>query len=375
MINCNLRLRQLAAALLVLGGASLPLQAQQTSTTSHASTSAALPSTGTTVFDGGVRRELARGVYEAVYSEPLQALFVASAEAIPNVKGGVIYKLDPTTLETIGATHTDKKNFALALNPAGDTLYATNSLESGITSFDAKTGEVKARLKFEDKASDGTPYGPRQIIYQPDGDLLYVGGVGAPGLIWVVDAKKMTLVKTIADAGKWVTGLLLDPENKRLYSANGDGEILVIDSAQNKILSRWTPGDDKPHLLLNLALDAKSNRLFVTDHSKAKTVLVFDTQSGKVVKRLPVGDSMGIKLNPVRNEIYVTHREQGTLSVLNADSYEVLRTIALPPNPNSLALDPTGQVLYVTIKTPFNKDYSSSAPESVARIALDRPAK
>lgn len=371
----HLPLRRLAAALLVLGSTTLQAHAQQAPAAPAATPSTAIPSTGTTVFDGGIRRELARGVYEAIYSKSAEALYVASAEAITNVKGGVIYKLDPTTLETIGATHTDKKNFALALNPAGDTLYATNSIESGITSFDTKTGEVKARLKFDDKASDGTPYGPRQIIYQADADVLYVGGVGAPGLIWVVDAKTLKLITTIPNAGKWVTGLLLDPASKRLYAANGDGEVLVIDSEQHKILSRWTPGDDKPYLLLNLALDAKTNRLFVTDHSQAKTVLIFDTQSGKVVKRLPVGDSLGIKLNPVRNEIYVTHRDQGTLSVLDADSYAVLRTFTLPPNPNSLALDPTGQILYVTIKTPFNKDYSSSAPESVARIALDQIAK
>lgn len=375
MILRHLPVRYLAAACLVLGGASLPVHAQQPAPTLGATPSTAIPSSGTTVFDGGIRRELARGVYEAVYNESAQALYVASAEAITNVKGGVIYKLDPTTLQTIGATHTDKKNFALVLNPQGDTLYTTNSVDSGITSIDIKTGEVKARLKFDDKASDGTPYGPRQIIYQPQTDVLYVGGVGAPGLIWVVDAKTLTLITKIADAGKWVTGLLLDPVNKRLYAANGDGEVLVIDSAQHKIVSRWTPGDDKPYLLLNLALDANTNRLFVTDHSKAKTVLVFDTQSGKVVKRLDVGDSMGIKLNPARNEIYVTHRDEGTLSVLDADSYKVIRTFALPPHPNSIALDPTGQILYVTIKTPMNKDYSSSAPESVARIALDQIAK
>ena len=48
----------------------------------------------------------------------------------------------------------------------------------------------------------GTAYGPRQIIYQEQGDLLYVGGVGLPGVVWVVDAKTLTLVKTVSDMGK-----------------------------------------------------------------------------------------------------------------------------------------------------------------------------
>ncbi|MCD9030679.1 YncE family protein [Luteimonas sp. Y-2-2-4F] len=354
----------LAAALLALV---LPLQASAQALAPQAAPDTAVQNGP----DGVQRRELARGVYEARYSRAANALFVASSEAVPNVKGGALYRLDPQTLETTGLTHTDGRNFGLAVDADGATLYATNSVDSGITAFDAATGEVKGRLRFEERASDGSRYGPRQVIHDPATGTLYVGGVGDPGVIWVVDAATLTLRTTIQNAGKWVTGLLLDRDAGRLYAANGDGEVLVIDTATHAISQRWKPGGDEEALLLNLALDPGTHRLFVTDHSKLKTVLVLDSRDGRVRQRLPVGDSMGILLNPVRGELYVTHRDQGTLSVLDAGDYRVLRTIALPPNPNSLELDPTGQVLYVTVKTPFNKDYSASGFESVVRIALD----
>src|SRR5690606_2020306 len=86
----------------------------------------------TITADGATRRPVARGTYEVAYSPASKALYVASAEAITGTQGGVIYKLDPDTLQTLGMTHTTEKDFGLAVNPNGDTLYITNSLASGL---------------------------------------------------------------------------------------------------------------------------------------------------------------------------------------------------------------------------------------------------
>ncbi|MGB6104324.1 MAG: YncE family protein [Pusillimonas sp.] len=355
----------LAIALALAGSATALAQAPQNAAPAETSAQAL-----TITAEGAVRRPVAKGIYEAAYSPASKALYVASAEAITGTEGGVIYKLDPDTLQTLGQTHTDEKNFGLALSPQGDTLYITNSLASGLSAMDTETGKIKARVKFTERSKDDSAYGPRQVIYDPEQKALYVGGVGDPGIIWLVDAETLAVRATIPNAGKWVTGLLLDQASQRLYSANGDGEVLVIDTRENRILERWTPGDGKPYLLLNLALDAKRHRLFVTDHSQQKTVLAFDTRNGKVTERLDIGDSMGIKYNPARDELYVSHREQGTVSVVDAESLRTTKTYTLPSNPNSLLIGPDDKTLYVTIKTPFNKDYSASGEGSIARIEL-----
>ena len=324
----------------------------------------------TITAEGAVRRPVAPGTYEAAYSPASKALYVASAEAITGHEGGVIYKLDPDTLQTLGQTHTTEKNFGLAVSPDGQTLYITNSLASGMSAMDTNTGKIKATVKFTGQGKDGFPYGPRQVISAPGQNALYVGGVGDPGLIWLVDAETLQVRSTIANAGKWVTGLLLDEASQRLYTANGDGEVLVIDTATNTIQERWTPGDGNEYLLLNLALDKKRKRLFVTDHSKQKTVLVFDTDTGKVVDRIDIGDSLGVKYNAARDELYVTHLDQGTVSVLDAGILSVKQTYTLTPKPNSLLIGPDGNTLYVTINTPHRQDYSADGAGSIARIAL-----
>ncbi len=79
---------------------------------------------------------------------------------------------------------------------------------------------------------------------------------------------------------------LLSANRSRVHAANGSGEILVINPRNQRIEQRWKPLGDKPALLLNMAEDSDTGRLFVTDNSKAKTTLVLDIHSGKLLKQL-----------------------------------------------------------------------------------------
>ncbi|WP_238892642.1 amino acid permease [Klebsiella pneumoniae] len=88
-----------------------------------------------------LQRQLAEGLYEMALSPQGDALYVASAEGFKNVQGGAVYTLDPHTLNTIGLTHTDLKNFALQLSAEGKTLYVSNSLDGGITAAEAQNPE------------------------------------------------------------------------------------------------------------------------------------------------------------------------------------------------------------------------------------------
>ncbi|RKQ40828.1 YncE family protein [Enterobacter sp. R1(2018)] len=314
------------------------------------------------------QRELSEGVYEMALSQQNGALYVATAQGFKDVQGGVVYKLDPVSLKTLGQAHTDLKNFGAVMDPQGKTLYVTNSLDGGISAINVEDGKVLKRLMFSERNEKGFPYGAREIILH-DG-LLYIGGVADPAVIWVVDAKTLKLKNRINNAGKWVTGLLYSEQTQRLYAANGGGEILVINPKSNRIEKRWKPLGEKEALLLNLAEDPATGRLFVTDNSKAKTTLVLDIKTGEVLKNLETGDTLAVKFNPVRNEIYLTQRESGKLLILDAGSYAVKKELSLAPHPNSLLLSADGQTLYVTVKQGFNKDHSTKGPDSIVRVPL-----
>ncbi|WP_213131942.1 YncE family protein [Citrobacter sp. FP75] len=316
------------------------------------------------------QRALADGLYEMALSPAGDALFVASAEGFKDVQGGVVYKLDPKTLKTIGLSHTDLKNFGMALSPDGKTVYVTNSLDGGLSALNTADGKVKNRVLFPERNAEGFPYGARQVLLH--NGLLYIGAVADPAVIWVVDAETLKLKTRIKNTGKWMTGLHYSDATQRIYAANGGGEILVINPRNQRVEKRWKPLGEKPALLLNMAEDAQTGRLFVTDNSQAKTTLVLDIHTGKLLKKLDVGDSLAVKFNAKRNEIYITQRDAGKLLSLNATDYSVKKSWDLPPNPNSLLLSADGQTLFVTVKQKFNKDHSTDAPDNVVRIELNK---
>ncbi len=313
------------------------------------------------------QRLIGNGLYEMAAVPAANALYVASAQSFKDVNGGVIYRLDPTSLADKGETHTDLKNFAMATDPDGSVFYTTNTLDGGVSKVEAKSGKVLQRLMFSEKGPDGDALGAREVFWHEG--MLYIGGVGDPGLIWVVDAKTMKLKTRIRNAGKWVTGIIWSATTDRIYAANGGGEILVINPHTHKIEKRLTAGDGKAYLFLNLASDPATGRLFVTDDSKAKTTLVFDERSGKVIKRIE-GDALGIKFNAKRNEIYISQRESKKVLQLDATSYAVKNSWSFDSHPNSLLVSDDGQTLYVTLKQDFNKDNSTKGLDSVARISL-----
>ena len=314
------------------------------------------------------QRALGDGLYEMAYSPASKALFVASAQAFKGVNGGMIYRLDPTTLATQGETHTDLKNFGTAIDEQGSVFYTTNSLDGAISKVDAQSGKVLQRLVFPGKISkEGYPAGAREILWH--GNELYVGRVADPGYISVVDTKTFKLKTEIKNAGKWVTGIISSPLTGRIYAANGSGEILVINPRSHKIEQRWTAGDGREYLFLNMAEDPATGRLFVTDDSKGKATLVFDERSGKVIKRIE-GDALGIKFNAQRNEIYISQRESKKVLQLDATTYAVKKSWSFDKNPNSLLIGPDNATLYVTLKSAFNKDSSTNGTDEIARITL-----
>lgn len=325
----------------------------------------------TLTADGLLRKDLAYGLYQVEYSPFDQSLYVASAERVPDVRGGVIYKLDPITLDVKGTIYTDESNFGLAVNAMGDRLYVTNSLAAAVSKVELNDKGGIQRTHFSNTSYDDTKMGPRTIRHDATQGRVYVGAVGAPAVIWVLDDSSLELVATIENAGKWVTGLLLDPTAPRMYAGNGDGEVLVINTQTNQIEQRWKPAAGEPALLLNFALDARRNLLYVTETKHQKTIFVLDATTGERLRTLAVGDALDIVYNPDRDELYVTHREQGKVSVLDGESYAVKASYEVPQNPNSLLLGPDNQ-LYVTVKAPFTPQYKASARESVVRIDLNR---
>ena len=318
-----------------------------------------------------LRKAVGKGAYEMAYSQQENALWLATSQSRKLDKGGVVYRLDPVTLEVTQAIHNDLKPFGATINNTTQTLWFGNTVNSAVTAIDAKTGEVKGRLVLDDRkrTEEVRPLQPRELVADDATNTVYISGIGKESVIWVVDGENIKLKTAIQNTGKMSTGLALDSEGKRLYTTNADGELITIDTADNKILSRKKLLDDgKEHFFINISLDTARQRAFITD-SKAAEVLVVDTRNGNILAKVAAPESLAVLFNPARNEAYVTHRQAGKVSVIDAKSYKVVKTFDTPTHPNSLALSADGKTLYVSVKQKSTKQQEATQPDDVIRIA------
>lgn len=251
-----------------------------------------------------LRKAVGKGAYEMAYSQQENALWLATSQSRKLDKGGVVYRLDPVTLEVTQAIHNDLKPFGATINNTTQTLWFGNTVNSAVTAIDAKTGEVKGRLVLDDRkrTEEVRPLQPRELVADDATNTVYISGIGKESVIWVVDGENIKLKTAIQNTGKMSTGLALDSKGKRLYTTNADGELITIDTADNKILSRKKLLDDgKEHFFINISLDTNNQRAFITD-SKAAEVLVVDTRNGNILAKVAAPESLAVLFNPARNE-------------------------------------------------------------------------
>lgn len=316
------------------------------------------------------RKPVGKGAYEiAITGEP-SALYVSTSQSRKLDKGGVVYRLDPATLEITQAIHNNMKPFGMAVNHTTGTLFLSNTTNSAVTAVDVKTGNVKKSLVLDERqrTKEVRPLAPRELVVNEATNTLYVAGLGESSVLWVVDGDNLTLRTTIKDLGKSATGLAIDAKASRIYMTNGDNELITINTATNQVISR-TKLEDGKHFYLNLSLDTANHRAFITD-SKSPQMLVVNFQTGEVLKKIELPVSLAVLYNAQRNEVYTTHRESGKVSVIDAKTYKVLNTIDTPTHPNSLALSADGQTLFVSVKQPGSRDKELTSPDDIVRISF-----
>lgn len=138
--------------------------------------------------------------------------------------------------------------------------------------------------------------------------------------------------------------LAVDSAAKRLYISHGT-EVVVIDTATNKVIGTIadTPG------VHGIAL-APNGKGFITV-GQANQVAIFDAKTLQVLKRVDTGANPdAIVYEPANKEIYSLNHTGKSVTVINADSGNVMATIPLSGVAEAGAADPVLGRVYVNIE-------------------------
>jgi YVTN family beta-propeller protein len=128
---------------------------------------------------------------------------------------------------------------------------------------------------------------PQDIRISPDGRTFYVADMGTNELR-LIDAATFRQRRVIG-LPRMPHGLYPSRDGKRLYiSDRGAGEVSVLDFASNRVVDTWTiPGGGSPDMG---GVSADGRTLWLSGRNDG-VVYGFDTRTGRLIAKIPVGGS------------------------------------------------------------------------------------
>ena len=129
------------------------------------------------------------------------------------------------------------------------------------------------------------PAMPQDVRLSPDAKVFYVADMAANG-IHEIDGDNLSVIGFLK-TGKGAHGLLVSRDSKLLYISNrGEGSVSVMDLAKRKIIAKWRlPHGGSPDMG---GISADGKVLWLSGRYHAE-VYAIDTDSGKLLARIPVG--------------------------------------------------------------------------------------
>lgn len=169
---------------------------------------------------------------------------------------------------------------------------------------------------------------------------------GDPAAITVIDPKKDAPVATIKAGEKLEYGVA-DGHGSIYVSGEGGKDVLKVDARSNKVVNRWpTPNCTSPH---GIAVDTRSHRVFMGCVNKL--MMVVDTESGRVVAELPIGQGNdAVAFDPVRKRVFSSNGRDGTITAyqqVSPDRYAELPLIQTSVSARTMSVDPRTGELFV----------------------------
>jgi PQQ-dependent catabolism-associated beta-propeller protein len=238
-----------------------------------------------------------------------------------------ILALDARTLKAVREYPAGTDPECVAVSPDGKRLYLSNEDAGTASIIDTASGRHVATLIV------GTE--PEGATASPDGRLVYVTAETS-NVISVIDAKQeKTSANILVDARPRAVVFTRDA-SKAWATAELGGTVMLIDVRRNRVVKRIRlHRTDKP---VGLVLSPDEKRLYVAT-GRGNGVAVIDTVAQRVVANVPAGERVwGIAISKDGRKLYAANSLSNTISVIDTASLRVVNTIKTGDGPWGLAI-------------------------------------
>jgi|GEM_PF-819790 len=245
-------------------------------------------------------------------------------------------RFDIPHLKIIARAHFRGGAIESATSPDGKTIYATNFHRHVVTALDTK----KLRVKREYKV--GTM--PKGVAVSNDGSRLYVSNWES-GDMHVVAEKTGKIIKHIK-LGRHPRGIVLLHDESKVYVTNfGSNNVSVVDVKKLAVVKTIAQGCGAARH----AAVTKNDRLLLVTCYHSHHVVVIDTKTDKVVRKVKVGNGpKTIAISQDQRFAYTANYRGSSMSIINMKTWKSI-TVPLPVwKTSGLAVSPDDKWIYLT---------------------------
>jgi YVTN family beta-propeller protein len=243
---------------------------------------------------------------------------------VPNSLNDTVDEIDPTTYQVV-------RSFAVGalpqhIVPSWDlkTLWVTNDQGNSLTPIDPVTGDPGVPVHVED---------PYNVYFTPDGRYAIVVAEALQRLDFR-DPHTMALVHSLPVPCHGVDHMDFSANGAYLIaSCEFSGKLLKVDVASQSVVGTLSLGTASEPQDVKLSPDGK---IFYVADLEANGVWEVDGDSFSVLGFLPTGKGAhGLYVSRDAQDLYVSNRDAGTISVISFATRQVVATWVLPPETGS----------------------------------------
>jgi DNA-binding beta-propeller fold protein YncE len=245
------------------------------------------------------------------------------------------------------------------------TLVVANKAEATASLINLESGAVVATLP--------TGEGPHEVGISPDGQFAMVSNYGRRGSsgnsLTLINIPSAIVVKTI-DLGEYLKphGVEWVDGNKVAVTVEGNQALIEVDVTQASVTRVIKTDQDISHMV---ALDPVRNRAYTTNMGSA-SITVINLESGKRLENIKTGKGAeGLAVSAGEGRIWVTNRDEDTITVLDGNTLELLKTFSSKGFPIRATATAKGQVLVTRARASELVIYDAASFDEVRTIPFD----
>lgn len=209
--------------------------------------------------------------------------------------------------------------------------FATSGVDRTVVAFDPVTLGVIKRIRYLGERPDA-------LEFDPASGLLYVVNGGGTGDLSIIDPVQGAIVDTLELGGGKLEEIAFDGAGRGYVNDEEKNVVHVFDSRSHKFIADWplAPAEGPT----GLAIDRQHHRLFSACGNRLLAVL--DSESGKLLETVTIGpEPDGAAFDEKSGRVFTSNRD-GTLTVLGRDAaghYSAQQTVRSASGARTIALD------------------------------------